>query len=54
MMDLWLDNFAYRAHVSSLVFILPVLGIALIAWLTITLQVSKLASTNPVDVLMSE
>jgi putative ABC transport system permease protein len=53
-MDLWLENFAYRAFINPIIFILPIIFVLILAWLTIYFQVKKLANTNPVDVLKFE
>jgi putative ABC transport system permease protein len=52
--DLWLDNFAYRTYISFWIFVLPIIFVTILAWLTIYFQVKKLANTNPVDVLKFE
>ncbi len=54
LMDKWLDNFAYRAHINPLIFVVPAIFVIILAWITIYFQVKKLANTNPVDVLKSE
>jgi putative ABC transport system permease protein len=53
-LDMWLRNFAYKSIISPVIFILPIIFIIILAWLTIYLQVKKLANTNPVDVLKFE
>lgn len=54
IMNKWMENFAYRAYISFWVFLLPVIIVTILAWLTIYFQVRKLANTNPVDVLKFE
>jgi putative ABC transport system permease protein len=54
LMNKWMENFAYRAYISFWVFLLPVIIVTILAWLTIYFQVRKLANTNPVDVLKFE
>jgi putative ABC transport system permease protein len=54
IMNKWLENFAYRTYISFWVFLLPVIIVTILAWLTIYFQVRKLANTNPVDVLKFE
>jgi putative ABC transport system permease protein len=54
IMDKWLENFAYRTYISIWIFLLPVIIVTILAWLTIYFQVRKLANTNPVDVLKFE
>ena len=51
LMNKWMENFAYRAYISFWIFLLPVIIVTILAWLTIYFQVRKLANTNPVDVL---
>jgi putative ABC transport system permease protein len=54
LMDKWLENFACRARISFLIFLVPVIIVTILAWLTIFMQVRKLANTNPADVLKFE
>ena len=54
IMNKWMENFAYRTYISFWVFLLPVIIVTILAWLTIYFQVRKLANTNPVDVLKFE
>ncbi len=54
LMDKWMENFAYRAHISFMIFFIPVIIVTILAWLTIFFQVRKLANTNPSDVLKFE
>lgn len=49
--DTWLHNFAFRIALGLDLFILPVAMLALIALLTVSLQVFKAAITNPAKVL---
>lgn len=53
-LDLWLENFAYRAFITPAIYFLPVIFVIILAWLTIYFQVKKLANTNPADVLKFE
>jgi len=53
-LDMWLNNFAYRSVISPFIFILPIIFVLILAWLTIYFQVKKLANTNPVEVLKFE
>lgn len=53
-LDLWLENFAYRANITPAIYFLPVIFVLILAWLTIYFQVKKLANTNPADVLKFE
>jgi putative ABC transport system permease protein len=50
----WLESFAYRITVNPLVLIISGLGAIIIAWLTVSYQSIKTASTNPVDSLRYE
>lgn len=50
----WLHNFAFRIGLGLDLFILPIVVLALIALLTVSLQVFKGAITNPAKVLRSE
>lgn len=54
MMNRWLDEFAYRVHLSRWVFVgagVLALGMALV---TISLQSARTALANPIDSLRSE
>ncbi|MGC3943678.1 MAG: ABC transporter permease [Chryseolinea sp.] len=53
-MDSWLAQFAFRIDIGWPLFILPFGALALIALLTVGLQVFKGAMTNPAQVLRSE
>ena len=53
-MDSWLAQFAFRIGIGWPLFVLPFIALALIALLTVGLQVVKGASTNPARVLRSE
>jgi putative ABC transport system permease protein len=50
----WLQGFAYRIPVNPLILILSGLASIVIAWLTVSYQSIKTASTNPVDSLRYE
>jgi putative ABC transport system permease protein len=50
----WLDSFAYRIDVSLWVIIASGFGAILIAWITVSYQSVKAASTNPVHSLRYE
>ena len=50
----WLEGFAYRIPVNPLILILSGLAAIVIAWLTVSYQSIKTASTNPVDSLRYE
>ena len=53
-MDKWLQSFAYRTHVSWVVFILTACIALLIALVTISFQAIKAAIANPVQSLRTE
>ena len=53
-MDEWLSGFAYRTDMSSGVFIVYAAIVAIIAFLTITLQSYKIAMANPINKLRNE
>ena len=49
--DQWLANFAYRAAINPLLFVIAALIAAIIAFTTVALQTYKVASSDPVDAL---
>jgi putative ABC transport system permease protein len=53
-MHRWLENFAYRAPISPLTFVLAGLAALFIAWVTLSFQAIKAAVTDPVKTLRSE
>jgi putative ABC transport system permease protein len=53
-MDTWLQGFAFRTGLHWYLFVLPVVGLALTALLTVSIQVLKGATANPAKVLRSE
>jgi len=54
IMDMWLQNFAYRINIQFGVFILAGMLAMLIAMLTISFQTVKAANTNPADTMKYE
>lgn len=50
----WLDGFAYRFRFSWWMYLVPLVVICLIAFLSISIQTMKAAVTNPVDALREE
>lgn len=52
--DQWLEGFAYRIDVDPFILIASGLSAIIIAWLTVSYQSVKTASTNPVDSLRYE
>jgi len=51
LLDMWLENYPFRVKISLWVFIIPILGVMVIALLTVSRGVLKTAFTNPVDSL---
>jgi putative ABC transport system permease protein len=54
LMSRWLDDFAYRIHISWMVFIIAGLMAVIIAFVTISFQAIKAALANPVESLRTE
>jgi len=52
--NLWLNSFANRMPITAWLFILPLLLVIVVAGLTISSQIIKVARTNPVDNLRYE
>jgi putative ABC transport system permease protein len=50
----WLETFAFRILAGIWIFVIPILLVTGLAWLTIYFQVRRLAATNPSDVLKFE
>lgn len=50
----WLSGFAYRIDVDPVILIVSGLSAIIIAWITVSYQSVKTASTNPVDSLRYE
>jgi putative ABC transport system permease protein len=50
----WLNNYAYRVHLTVLPFLWAVVGLGLITVLLIGLQTVKTAVANPVKSLRTE
>ncbi len=53
-MNTWLQDFAYRIHISAWVFAIAGISAILIALLTISFQAIKAAIANPVKSLRTE
>lgn len=53
-MNKWLGNYAYRAEIDPLIFILAGLAALAIALLTVTFQALRTARANPVDAIRNE
>jgi ABC-type antimicrobial peptide transport system permease subunit len=54
MMSNWLNDFAYRIHMSVWIFALAILSSLTIAWATVGYKAWKAAKANPVKSLRSE
>jgi putative ABC transport system permease protein len=52
--DHWLQGFAYRIHVNPLVIVVSGIVAIIVAWLTVSFQSIKAATSNPVDSLRYE
>jgi putative ABC transport system permease protein len=50
----WLADFAYRIQVGPFIFVMSALVAFLIAWITVSTQALRAASSNPVDSLRYE
>jgi putative ABC transport system permease protein len=53
-MSQWLDGFAYHISIEWTIFLIAFLSALMIAWLTVSIESIKAASTNPVTSLRSE
>jgi putative ABC transport system permease protein len=54
VLSFWLDNFAYKGEMSWVLFVVPVLGVAILSWLAVSFEILKAALRNPVDSLRHE
>ncbi len=54
LMEQWLSDFAYKTTINLLVFVFAGAGSILIAWLTVSFESFKAATSNPVKSLRSE
>jgi putative ABC transport system permease protein len=54
LMNSWLQNFVYRIELGILPFVFSAAFLMLIAMLTVSTQIIKAASANPVDALKYE
>lgn len=54
LINLWLENFAYRMSISAFHFLIPVAGVLLISWITVSYQSVKTAVSNPTKALKQE
>lgn len=54
LMNNWLNNFAYRIDMNVWIFLIGVISVLGISWLTVSYHSVKAATVNPVDSLKSE
>ena len=54
LMNKWLEDFAYRIHISWITFLTAAIIVAFIAMLTVSFQAIKAAMANPVKSLTTE
>src|SRR6185295_4009809 len=54
LMNNWLSEFANRITLSWWIFLVPIVTVIFIAWVTISIHTYKAASANPVDSLRYE
>jgi predicted permease len=54
LMEQWLQGFAYRVHLSVVIFAVAGVTALLLAWLTVAYQSFRTARCNPADVLRNE
>lgn len=53
-LEKWLQRYPYRADVTPLMFLLPVVGLLVIGFVSVAFQAFKAATANPVDSLKYE
>jgi len=53
-MERWLQQFVYRVDVSILSFVLALMLVAVITFLTVSWHVWRMARSNPVESLKAE
>jgi putative ABC transport system permease protein len=53
-MNYWLNNFAYHTYIGSFAFLLTVILTLGLSFLTVILQATGMAKSNPVDILKDE
>lgn len=53
ILQLWIANFTYKAEISWMIFVAPVLIVSLLSWLAVS-QLVKAALANPVNSLRHE
>jgi putative ABC transport system permease protein len=54
VLNLWIDNFAYKAQISLTSFIIPIGIVSLLSWLAVSIEILKAAVMNPVNSLRHE
>lgn len=54
VLNLWLDNFAYKGEVGWILFVIPVVVVSLLAWFAVSFEIMRAALVNPVDSLRHE
>ena len=54
LMNRWLTNFEFRTNISMSIIFVSILGITIIAFLTVSFQAYKAAKANPVEALKYE
>ena len=54
LMTHWLEDYAYRIHISWWVFVFTGISVLLVALLTLSFQAIKTAMLNPVEALRTE
>ena len=50
----WLQGFSYAIPLSVWLFVIPVVILLLISWITVSLQIYRVSSANPAEVLGEE
>ena len=53
-MSQWLENFAFRIQIGPVIFLVALLSVLLIAWLSVSYQAVKAARVNPVKSIQYE
>jgi putative ABC transport system permease protein len=54
LMNKWLQNFAYPIPLSPWYFVIPIISVAVIAWLTVSYHTVKASMTSPAETLKCE
>ena len=53
-MNRWLESFAYRVEVGPMVFVVALVSVLVIAWMSVSYQAFRAARANPVQSLKYE